>query len=896
MNESAPCHAAPGSRAADCFLQVNDRTDVTALAAEYNRVLATMHEEIASRERAVAALRSAEEKYRSIFENAVEGIFQTSPDGGYLDVNPSLARIYGYDSPDELVNRVNDIERQLYVDPDRRAAFVRIMQQNDTVTNFESEIYRKGGDTIWISENARAVRDGNGTLLYYEGTVEEITERKNSEELYRQKEAAVAASQAKSEFLANMSHEIRTPLNGVIGMLELLSGTALNVQQQRYARVAKTSADALLSLINDILDFSKIEAGKLDLDTVDFDLHLLLEDMTEMFAQRVEAKRLELALHILPDVPAVVHGDPDRLRQVLVNLINNAIKFTERGEVVIRAWVECDLDDDALVRFSVTDTGIGIPRDRMHRLFKSFSQVDTSTTRKYGGTGLGLAVSQRLVELMGGMIGVESEAGKGSTFSFNARLGRRPDTCRRGQPLSSLTGLRVLGVDDNATNLEILESVLAGWGFDYETAADGPTAIDKMQGAAAAGRPFDLAILDMQMPEMNGVQLAQCIKQSPDLNKTVLLILTSLGQHLSAEEMRSIGLSGYLTKPLRQSRLFDAIVDATAGDVRIPSALVPPRDEEGEKRKRLKAARILLAEDNEVNQIVAYEILARAGCHCDIVNNGREAFEAVKSREYDVVLMDCQMPQMDGFEATRAIRAFEANRPLDAATVPPTAAPSKPKRTTIIALTANAVKGDRERCLRAGMDGYVTKPINPTDLLDTICGLLQHGPGLAMSATDSADAVTDGATFVLTKPISAAASRPAGATDTLARVAQDSFPVLGDDCPFELDTLLERCLGDAGFCRKILEKFNGRADEQLGQIQAAAAAHNAPELKLRAHALKGAAANLSASALKGQAAQLEQLATGEDWDRMLALVEDLAQEVARCQRHIPQLSAELAVR
>ncbi len=676
MNQTAQSHATPAPGAADSsarlhavhvdFLQVDDKTDVKALAAEYNRVLATMHAEISSREQAVAALRAAEAKYRSIFENAVEGIFQTSPDGRYLDVNPTLARIYGYASTDELVFRVADIERQLYVDPDRRAEFVGIMQQHDTVTNFESQIYRQDGEVIWISENARAVRGANGDLLYYEGTVEDITERKNSEELYRQKEAAVAASQAKSEFLANMSHEIRTPLNGVIGMLELLTGTALNVQQQRYARVAKTSADALLSLINDILDFSKIEAGKLDLDAVDFDLHLLLEDMAEMFAQRVEAKRLELALHIRPEVPTTVNGDPDRLRQVLVNLINNAIKFTETGEVVIRAFVECNIDQDVMVRFAVQDTGIGIPRDRMHRLFKSFSQVDTSTTRKYGGTGLGLAVSQRLVELMGGTIGVESEPGKGSTFSFNVRLGRRPDVCRR-QVRSNLNGLRVLGVDDNATNLEILESVLDGWGFEYDTAADGPTAIKKMHRAAAAGRPFQLAILDMQMPDMDGVELAQRIKQSPDLNKTTLLILTSLGQHMSVDEMSSIGLAGYLTKPLRQSRLFDAIVDATAGDVQVPKSLAPPVDQEGERANGLAQARILLAEDNEVNQAVAYEILARAGCHCDIANNGREALEAVRTRQYDVVLMDCQMPQMDGFEATRAIRALEASGATTAA-------------------------------------------------------------------------------------------------------------------------------------------------------------------------------------------------------------------------------------
>ena len=709
MSDTAPFLPTSIVSTADGLLQVGAQTDVAALTAEYNRVLATMHQEIAIREQAVAALRSAEEKYRSIFENAVEGIFQTSPDGQYLGVNPALARIYGYASPDELIHRVDDIERQLYVEPGRRAEFVRLMCENDIVHNFESEIYRKDGSTIWISENARAVRDQQGAIAYYEGTVEDITERKNSEELYREKEAAVAASHAKSEFLANMSHEIRTPLNGVIGMLELLSGTPLNVQQQRYARVAKTSADSLLSLINDILDFSKIEAGKLDLDQADFDLHLLLEDMTEMFAQRVETKCLELALHIRPEVPALVCGDSDRLRQVLVNLINNAIKFTDRGEVVIRAWVECHVDQDVLVRFSVQDTGIGIPRDRMHRLFKSFSQVDASTTRKYGGTGLGLAVSHRLVELMGGTIGVESTSGKGSTFSFNVRLGTRPQVRRNRRLLANPGTLRVLGVDDNATNLEILEAVLEGWGFDYETAADGPSALAAMQSAAAAGQPFQLAILDMQMPQMDGCQLAQHIKQSPALKDTVLLILTSLGQHMSADEMRSIGLAGYLTKPLRQSRLFDAIVDATAGDVQIPA---DTQTAAAARESSLAGARVLLAEDNEINQIVAFEILARAGCQCDIANNGREALEAVKSRQYDVVLMDCQMPQMDGFEATRAIRTFEAK-----------AGAEKP-RTPIIALTANAIKGDRELCLDAGMDSYVTKPINPPDLLGTIASII----------------------------------------------------------------------------------------------------------------------------------------------------------------------------
>ena len=389
------------------------------------------------------------------------------------------------------------------------------------------------------------------------------------------------------------------------------------------------SADSLLGLINDILDFSKIEAGKLELDEIDFDLHRLVEDMLEMFAQRAEDKRLELAGHIRPDVPAAVRGDPDRLRQVLVNLTNNAIKFTEQGEVVVRVSVDEASSDEAVVRFEVRDTGIGIPADRMHRLFKTFSQVDASTTRRFGGTGLGLAVCKQLVELQGGAIGVESEPGRGSTFFFTVRLTKQATSGRVIEPPTQLAGMPVLAVDDNATNLEILESQLASWRFEVVTAASARDALGKLESAAAVGRPYRLAILDMQMPEMDGLQLAAAIKRRPAIAGTPLLMLTSIGDSMSVEQLKASGLTAHLTKPVRQSRLFDAIVDSTCGAAASAARSSGDVGTTASEVKPVRSRRILLAEDNEVNQLVASEILMEAGFHCDVVDNGLAAMEAV---------------------------------------------------------------------------------------------------------------------------------------------------------------------------------------------------------------------------------------------------------------------------
>jgi two-component system sensor histidine kinase/response regulator len=700
-------------------LLADERQRVQALNADPGGAYPALETEITEHGEVEGALSKERSMLRSLIDNVPDFMYVKDTQGRFVVANLHLARELGLGTPEELLGKSDfdffphHLAAGFYEDEQK------VIRSGQPMLNREEMGIDRQGNATHILTTKVPVLDKGGRVIGIAGVGVDITRRKQAEQVLREAQgAAEAASKAKSEFLANMSHEIRTPLNGVIGMTDLALDTELTKEQREYLETVKMSADSLLTVINDILDFSKIEAGKIDLDVMDFNLRECLEATLKTLALQADEKGLELLCDVAAEVPEAVRGDSNRLRQIVVNLVGNATKFTSEGEVALSVRALDTEGEERLLQFTVSDTGIGIPPEKQKSIFEPFSQADSSTTRKYGGTGLGLTISTRLVEMMGGKIWVESELGQWTRFHFTVRL-RAADVqaVKLGTiaPPEMLRGVRVLIVDDNRTNCGILEGMLKRWEMKPVSVEGGEQALGQLSLAREAGDPYGLILTDMHMPAMDGFSLVDRIRQSPQLATATIMMLTSAGHRGDAERCRELGIAAYLLKPIRQSDLREAIARALgAAEEKGALPLITRFSLQG-ARDPATSLRVLLVEDNLVNQRVGTRLLEKRGHRVVIAGNGREALLALENERFDLVFMDVQMPEMDGFEATAAIREKEKGTG---------------NHQEVIALTAHAMTGDRERCLASGMDGYLSKPIRPQEL-DT---LLQKYAGRSVSA------------------------------------------------------------------------------------------------------------------------------------------------------------------
>ncbi len=783
--------------------------------------------DVTERKKMEEALAYERDLLRALLDNIPDRIYFKDVKSRFLRVSTSMQKRLGIKDPNEILGKTDfnfypkELAEEFFADEQR------IILTGQPLINKLERIVDRDSKESWASVTKVPLYNRSGNVTGIIGISRDVSKLKEAEAaLEHARDAALETARIKTEFLANMSHEIRTPMNAITGMTDLLMDTRLDEEQREFAETIRTSTETLLGIINDILDFSKIEAGKLSLETIDFDLRETIEDTAEMLAQRAQSKNVELVYSIEDNVPAGLRGDPRRIRQVLANLVANAVKFTERGEVVIRVAQLGETEKDVHLRFTVRDTGIGMAEKTLPLIFKSFTQADGSTTRKYGGTGLGLAISKQLVEIMRGKIGVESQLGQGSTFWFELTLEKQPVSIANQENSPDFHQLRILVVDDNETNCETLRHQLERWRFRSGCARDAADALTQLRSALAEKDPYVVVLLDMQMPGMDGLTLSCAIKNDPALATTRVVILAPFGQRLNQDLMDESGVSQCVIKPVKQSRLLDALLTSTHTTfITNPHAAARSDVPVPGKKRAVQPLRILLAEDNPVNQKLALRQLQKLGYTAHPVGNGAEVLQEVERVSYDVVLMDCQMPELDGYEVTRRIRELEKQ---NASRRPPL---------YIIAVTAHALEGDRENCLSAGMNDYLTKPLH-------------------MAQLDAA--------------LSRALRR---------RAPEVSSVVLDPVCIAGLKELREP--GQPDPLVELSDLFQREAERCVQRLEVATEQHATAEATRSAHSLKGSASNLGAHRLATLCATMEQSAKNEDWAGLASQLPNLKNELAQ---------------